>query len=227
MKILIGILSCSRDYHCHEDLRNTWLRDVSYFPEVSFKFFMGLGCQSLSQDEEVLEAPDYYRGMKLKVKKMLEYAHENKYDFIFKCDADTYCDIPRLINSGFHFFDYVGYGGSLPNGVIVPYGGSGYWLSEKSIITLLSKSTDNGYECEDWWVSRILNANGIKPHLDSRYYSLENRSPTIGNELITSHQYSDNSEGSQKIIAPEERQSRVYKYREAAKLITEDNYVRS
>lgn len=221
MKVLIGILSCNRDQSFEQQARDTWLKDTCNYPYVDFKFFIGRECKKCFEDEVPVEAPDHYRGMKRKVQKMLEWCYDRDYDFLFKCDVDTYCHIPRLMKSGFEVFDYVGYG-------TVPYGGSGYWLSRRAITFLVNEIRGNDQDtrfgqCEDWWVDEILRANGLEPHQDSRYHSLTNEGPNPNNDFITVHQYSEHKlYEKERIISPQERLEQIPKYYRIAKTILED-----
>lgn len=179
MKILIAIMSCARDKQYHQRARETWLKNSP----VDYKFVLG-SQTPLKSDELSLNAPDDYWGLKLKVKELFRYALEHEYDYVFKCDIDTYVYIPRLLKSGFENYDWSGYG--------QPYGGSGYWVSRRSMEYLVNDTLDyDKREGEDWWAFRILSGKHLVSHQDSRYHSLTNEGPSPENEIITSHWYSD------------------------------------
>lgn len=176
MKVLIAIQSCRRDQPYHQVVRNTWLTRCT----VDYKFFLGADVKS--DDEVRVDAPDGYASNGQKIRRVVQYALKNDYDFLFKCDVDTYVCVPRLINSGFECHDLIGY-----NGV---YGGSGYWLSKKSMDVL--KDCPVTSDLDDRWVGRFLvDKFGIQPFQDRRYHSATNEGPSPENDLITNHWYSD------------------------------------
>jgi len=178
MKTLIAIPSCQRDCEHHELLRQTWLQKCP----VDYRFFLGNQNKTIANDELVIDAPDGYRELIWKIEKIIEYALNSNYDYLFKCDVDTYCHIPRLLKSGFEQYDWSGYG--------EPYGGSGYWLSRKAMQALIDNTSYlDVYESEDTHVARILRQQGFTPFQDRRYYSSTNEGPSLDNDLITSHWY--------------------------------------
>ena len=211
MKILIAILSCKKDQQFHQQARETWLKDCS----VDYKFF--LGRLSFAHDEMGVDASDTYRHLGDKMKRVVEYAFEKEYDFLFKCDIDTYVHVPRLLKSGFEQHDFVGFNGN--------YGGSGYWISRKAMSILVNCSTirleDRCRLGDDGWVGYSLSKHGIFPFQDRRYHSLTNEGPTPENDLITSHWYSDHSKNPERIVRSSERFSLIPVYHEQAKNIKE------
>jgi hypothetical protein len=216
MKILIGILSCERDRQYHQLLLNTWLKDCP----VDYVFILGKNQRPKLKNEIIVDAPDDYRSALLKVKRMIEYAVDNQYDYLFKCDVDTYCHVPRLLKSGFEKYDFSGGGG--------PYGGSGYWLSHKAMKILLEKNLDWSIpDAEDCWVMRNLKSLGIEAHYDARYHSLTNEGPSKQNDIIACHWYSErrklrNGGTRHRIIHYEERLKLFPAYYEKAKSIKEN-----
>ena len=177
MRVLIAIMSCERDRVYHNLVRNTWLRDNP----VDYKFFLGNQEQPTS-DEVSLGVSDGVNSIP-KIRKIIEYAVQNNYDYLFKCDVDTFVCVPRLLRSGFEDHDFVGCGG--------PYGVSGYWLSRKAMTLLYEKGTDVfGIRDEDRWVSQNLKRLDIDAFQDGRYHSLTNEGPAVDNDIITAHWYS-------------------------------------
>lgn len=184
MKVLIGVISCNRDRQNQQQARNTWLKDCT-----EYRFILGRSCYEPTQDELILDAPDDYRNLVQKVRKTIEYAASNGFDYLFKCDVDTYCHVSRLLSSGFENHDYVG-----------RYGGAGYWLSRKAMLALLD-TTFPDFDAEDEVVYRNLESKGIPSHEDRRYHSKTKEGPTPDNNLITAHWYMDGN----KIIKASDR----------------------
>lgn len=171
-------MSCKRDRDYHQLARDTWLKDCP----VDYRFFLGEGqIGPLQEDEVLLPVGDYYRDAAQKMKAIIKWVLPKDYDYIFKCDVDTYVCIPRLLKSGFEQHRWSGYGGP------PPYGGSGYWINRQAM-EILSKSEIDS-PAEDHWVGRNLNAAGWQPLQDKRYFSLTDEGPTVNNDHITAHWY--------------------------------------
>lgn len=180
-------------------IRDTWLSGS----DVDYKFFLGGVCKG-SPDEIVVDAPDDYRMLTRKVWKVFEYALTNGYDYVFKCDADTYVHVPRLLKSGFEKLDYLGH-----------YGGSGYWVSRRAMQALLDTHDFVWEDAEDEVVFRSLAKVGIEATEDSRFNSRTSEGPAEGNEVITVHWYSDRDyKPRERIIHCDERFGLIRRYHE-------------
>jgi hypothetical protein len=208
MKILIAILSCKKDQVWHQQARETWLVNCP----VDYKFF--LGKLAFAYDEVELDAPDSSRHLYKKTQRMIQYAFENEYDFLFKCDIDTYVHVPRLLKSGFEKHEFSGYNGA--------YGGSGYWLSRQAMKVLLESPSLDWCPTEDGWVYHSLGNRGIRPFQDKRYHSLTSEGPAPENDLITSHWYSDHSQNPERIVHSKERLNLIPVLHKKAQEIKED-----
>jgi hypothetical protein len=219
LKVLIGIPSCLRDREREKYPRETWLKDCARFG-VDYKFFLGgRQAEPILEDEVLLSVDDSYDSLIEKMKLVIQYALDNGYDYLFKCDVDTYCHIPRLMNSGFEKHKWSGFG--------VNYGGSGYWLNREAMQDVIAHSTPLGaLETEDLWVHRVLQ-NNCKYEMvsDRRYHSLTNEGPagslpgkTRGNSHITVHWYMDGS----RIIRAHERFSYFEQHHKNAETIKDE-----
>ena len=216
MKILIAIVSCRRDRTYHQLVRDTWLKDQ----QVDYKFFLGVDQPGtdklpLAEDEVFLNVSDRYTGIRDKVEKMFDWARPQDYDYVFKCDTDTFVHVPRLLKSGYEQHDWTAYQCN--------YGGSGYWLSKKAI-EMLSKIKVVHFR-EDGWVGSTLIQQGLTPFQDYRYHSDTNEGPSPANNFITNHWYSDhNAVGADgrkydRYIGSQERLSLFPKHHEEAQKI--------
>lgn len=187
MKVLIAIFSCQRYAKRRAALRETWLQDVP--GEVDWRFFVGkvrgVG-PGLETNLEVLECWDDYGHLCWKMKEMLEWARERGYDYVFKCDDDTFVVPQRLLSSGFDLHDFVGW--QWP-GRPFPYGGPGYWLSRRMIDAVLEHGLPlEGME--DVMVGKAAVEAGIPLFHDPRYVSgltSDDVLPGPGNDLISYH----------------------------------------
>jgi hypothetical protein len=128
-------------------------------------------------DEVILPVPDDYVHLAVKVREIFRWAYTQGYDFVFKCDVDTYVDIARLMRSGFEKYDFIGG----PNGRNVA-GGSGWWVSRKT----MSRVIEARINCcaDDSWFPTLAQAKGIVLKHDVRY-SDNDISPY--NNIITTH----------------------------------------
>ena len=185
-KLLIAIASCNRDSKngFNQAIRDTWLKDAS----VNYKFFLGSGSTDPREDEIILNCPDDYLSLPQKTLEILRWALKEGYDYIYKCDTDTFVMPEKLLESGFENYDYVGtFNGDLgiPNFVYSSLyswasGGSGYCVSKKSADIILREGVTGKamcprlhIPCEDLWIGQVLGPGirdkSLKAHDDSRY----------------------------------------------------------
>ncbi|MGO9115222.1 MAG: hypothetical protein ACLP9L_38915 [Thermoguttaceae bacterium] len=111
------------------------------------------------------------------------------WDYLFKCDDDTYLSIPRFLKYSPHH-DYRGqrlnYGG-----LRYAHGGAGYFLSRRAVQVLADKLTQlEG--AEDWWVGEVLKRNGINLVHDGNFFGKrKDGPPRRENWHITGHHISE------------------------------------
>lgn len=185
-KIIIAIISCARDINngFNEAIRDTWLKSAS----VNYKFVLGRGVNNTKQDELILDCNDDYNSLPEKTLALIKWAISMEYDYVFKCDTDTYIVLDRLLSSNFFLFDYVGrFNGPIGIANVIyrscyswASGGSGYWLSNRAARFILEQVIDEKsicpilkIPCEDLWIGQVLGSK-IKDGFftafdDSRY----------------------------------------------------------
>jgi hypothetical protein len=192
-KVLIGVLSCERDAKFHQQFRDMCLKGCP----VDHRFFVAGSCPVDGSDVVRLAAEDSNGPEKVRL--MHRWTLESDYDFLFKCDIDTFIHVPRLLASNFEAYDWTG-GGSPQR----PYGGSGYWLSRKAMTSLKNGEEFNTLRPwdEDWYVGDNLTKFGFKAHIDSRYHSKTNIGPEPSNDIITSHWYAEHQSFSGPVAPP-------------------------
>ena len=108
------------------------------------------------------------------------------WDYLFKCDDDTYVSIPRLLAYDTASRDYIG--AEWKPDVKYASGGAGYFLSRKAAAIVAEKLT-HATGVEDLLVGQILRAAGIPFSIEPRlvpFASMERR-PRRDNDLITLH----------------------------------------
>lgn len=148
--------------------RQTWIPELR---GADVRFFMG-GGEPQCGDEVCLPVDDSYAGLPAKTQAICRWAVEHGYDFVFKCDDDTYVRPERLLASGFEAHDYIGrVRGPSGNTVVCPApycSGFAYWLSAKALKAVAEAET-YGDDAEDRFVGNVLLKAGIHPYHDDRY----------------------------------------------------------
>jgi hypothetical protein len=177
VRLLIAVKSCQRDLRdgVHQAIRETWGKVLP--TGVDLLFFVG-GEQptALAIDERHVVAPDGYWELHPKMLAILDYARQEKYDFVDLCDTDTYLVITKLMSSGFDSYDYSGapvnpkngvFGKAYPamktdynNFVVNPLyayisGGHGAILSKRAI-EIIATSSRGIWNSEDLIIGQIL-----------------------------------------------------------------------
>ena len=187
LKMLIGVLSCHRYASRREACLETWA-DVRHRPDVDLVFVLGDGPTTGPVRDGCLlhcPCPDDYGNLSLKTRWLCLWAIANYgFEFLFKCDDDTYVNVDRLLTCDVQG-DYVG--GGIP-GHIYPHasGGAGYRLTPRAAIQVAAYLTTPA-SCEDWLVWKVLTGAGIPLRSDSRFnYNCE-RPPARDNDQITCH----------------------------------------
>lgn len=139
-------------------VRDTWLQDIKAYPNVEAKFFYGRGDKhvNLPEDSILLDCPDDYAHLPHKTRAICQWSLARGYDFLLKCDDDTFIYVDRLLAE--LDINRPDYGGYLHGRVCS--GGPGYWLSRRAMAAV----QDNPSEwAEDVWVAKCLHFAGIAP----------------------------------------------------------------
>jgi hypothetical protein len=146
-------------------IRATWWKDIP--PEVDKRFFFGMPTlRQPLEDEIFLAVADDYVHLPYKTKAICQWAVENKYDWMFKADDDTFLYVNRILSSDFKTHPWTG----RYNGGEFIAGGPGYWLNADAMRVVASASVNIKNEwAEDKWASNALLRAGFKPNHDSRY----------------------------------------------------------
>jgi hypothetical protein len=122
----------------------------------------------LLADELKFDVPRGKYNTSYKTHAMAKWALEHGYEHVFFVPVDCYVCVPRLLVSGFQTRDYTGY-----HAYDEPHigGGSGYWLSRRSLLAVAKYGPSADYE--DRWVGAACRASGIEAVHDPRYWSQE------------------------------------------------------
>ncbi len=183
MQVLIAI--CSSHLHAARRVavRNSWIRRLTVaMPGI---FFVGNGPPITEPNLVTLPVDDGYAALPAKIQAFFCYALANhEFDYLFKCDEDTYLCPERLVGLVEPGSDLLGsQDGAHHN---YAYGGAGYLLTRRAVEVVANAPTP-GLGPEDVWVSRTLIEAGIKPHYTPRLVGTRRDFPRPTNNLVTSH----------------------------------------
>jgi hypothetical protein len=170
--ILLAIVNCHTRQAYQQEIRDTWLPLV---PEgIDVKFFRGNGAEREPLSDEVwLNCPDDYNSLPLKVKAIVQWALDNEYDHLVKCDDDVVLLPEPFLNSEFTEHDFVGNTFYDENSVAVPLGFL-YTLSQEAMKLIMDAPLPRNNN-DEHWVANILAQNGISLHVDRRYFLHEGK----------------------------------------------------
>ncbi len=138
-RILVGVCSCRRYPEKRQAVRDTWMTNPA--EGIDCVFFVG-GASPLHNEPDtvVLEVDDSYDALPEKVLSFFRHAlTHSDFDWLFKCDDDTYLSLPRL-------GQLTTLGGDLVGNPMLdtrgsPSGGAGYLLS-RQIVQALVEDTE-------------------------------------------------------------------------------------
>ncbi len=181
--ILVAI--CSSHLHAarREAVRDTWLRRLP--TTIQARFFLGDGPNVTENDSVLFPVDDSYEALPAKVQAFFQHALEHyDFDYLFKCDEDTYLYPTRLQELVAPNCELLGSQDGAQH--CYAYGGAGYLLTRRAVqIVAQAPTPETG--AEDVWVSRTLIAAGIKPYYTPRLVGTRRDFPRPTNDLVTSH----------------------------------------
>jgi hypothetical protein len=190
-RIIIGALSARQYPERRRRCRETWFDDAALFPELEPLFLIGAEGEvrqpTLIDDLLLLPCPNDYQSLPQRTRWFCQWAIEARdFDYLFKCDDDTFLCIERLLAFDTWGRDYIG--AEWRPGVDYASGGAGYLLSRRAA-EIVAKKLDASTGAEDKLVGDVLRAAGIGLAIDNRFVPYGNATlrPTRGNDLITAH----------------------------------------
>lgn len=197
MKLVIGLLSCSKHDDRDELVRQTWMKKAT---ELAIPvYFLRGGVSEFRQDGDTLyfPVPDTYTCLPQKTRAWMQWATENaNADFIFKADNDTFVVAERLLDFATEHADKE-FWGNEPGGRWrgYPSGGGGYGVSRRAAAALADHMTAPS-GAEDVVATQVLKAHKIRPFFPKPRKFISwgrdtiDRRPTLDNQIITTHQIS-------------------------------------
>ena len=185
-KILVAICSAIQYRTRRDAVRQTWLTQPG--PGVTSFFFIGQGAAPQDEpDVVVLPVSDAYDDLPAKIRSVFAYAlAHHDFDWLFKCDDDTYVRLSHLheLTQGAH--DLVGNDEFL-NKRGYASGGAGYMLSRRYVSLLAGDNELPETGCEDILITQAALHRGAVPLPSSRLNWTSHPSPAVDNDLITAH----------------------------------------
>ena len=178
MRVIVGILSANHFEARRAAVRATWA-SAGGFERV---FLLG-GASSTYVSGDVLHCsvPDDYPSLPQKTRCFCQWAlHHYDFDYLFKCDDDTYVHVERLIRWRLRS-DYIGHdlGGFAS-------GGAGYYLSRRAAELVANQLTMTEGP-EDVLVGEVMASAGVRLEATDRLHPWKNDWPRADNNLITAH----------------------------------------
>ncbi len=170
--------------------RETWL---ARRPEgVRYAFFVGASEQPAGEpDVWALNAPDTYHGLPEKVRAAFARAlGDEGWDWIFKCDDDTFCSLRRLRSFVRGLAPRAAITSWPGNWCDTAHGGAGYLLPRAMVEAVVRDPLYNkeGIDHEDKQVTySVRRAGGVRLG-DRRFCATMQAPPEPGNEQISCHQ---------------------------------------
>ena len=182
--ILVGICSCRHLRERRDAIRATWLRHLP--PNVRAVFFVGRGAPLDEPHDDIVRvaAPDAYLALPGKVQRFFRDMLAWDFDFLFKCDDDTYVHAARLetliqpdadmiCNS---WWTVCGFG----------QGGAGYLLTRAAVRALATADLPLTGP-EDVIFGQAAQALRLRVQPTERLESGHDRVPLAQNDQITAH----------------------------------------
>ncbi len=202
MRIMIGALSCWKYKERRDRCARTWMREGDTLNgaspgepsqplhTITRSVFLigspGLEAPELTGQYLLLPGPSDYRSLPQRTRAFCQWAiARDDWDYLFKCDDDTYVSISRLVRYPLTA-DYIG--AEWAPGVGYASGGAGYFLSRRAAEVVAEHLTQKEGP-EDMYVRDVLASQGIPFTRDQRFVALGNEElrPRADNDLITLH----------------------------------------
>jgi hypothetical protein len=185
VSMIIAICSCHKNVAKRNAIRESWASELP--PNVTARFFVGNGPDSCAEEDTLcLEAPDEYDGLPAKVMAFFRHALDHvKFDYLFKCDDDTFVAVPRLLELLEESPCLVGNYRLLTDGFAS--GGAGYLLGRRWVEAVLRDSSIPPTGCEDVLLTQAAIRAGALPMVSHRLTADMSDFPALDNNTITAH----------------------------------------
>lgn len=183
-RIMVGICSCHKYPEKRQAVRETWL--ALPHENIECRFFVGEG-EGLPDEPDtvVLPASDEYDFLPEKVRAFFIHCLETSdFEWLFKCDDDTYLALDRLHSLIIPGFDLIGDVLLAQRGA--PSGGAGYMLSRQLVEAIVGDFT-SPTGAEDLIFGEAALRLGAKGYSTDRLCWNTRYYPRGDNEVVSSH----------------------------------------
>lgn len=196
MNLLIVIPTKSSQHYLDRMVacRATWLKDVLEVDEPCGGRYCTESCQPAlchrpvaykafrDSDLDLIEidqhdnANDPIRTQR--TQRMVKFAYDKGFDFVFRVDTDAFVWVNRLLVSGFENHDYMGWCLDVPRHIerewcmTTAHGGIGFTLSRKAMKIVVDAPVEKYVDGKYWgdlWAGQQLWKHGIHCHRDTRF----------------------------------------------------------
>ena len=191
-RIIVGCFHAPKFWQRIKLCLDTWVRDAK---EADLEVVIVQTGDTLARDEDYLyvPVPDTLAALPQQVRFWCEWALTRQdWDYLFKCDDDTYVSIPRFLSYDLVGRDYVGawcrYGGET-----YAHGGAGYFLSRRAAQIVAERLTHEEGP-EDLLVGRVLREAGISCSFDKKligWGKIDRRCDRRNNSITTHTKHRD------------------------------------
>ncbi len=186
VRVLVGICSCNTAANRRKACRETWLSHPA--PGIAYKFFLGRREPIEGEDDVVaLWVNDDYAHLPAKGLAFYQYALEHyDFDWLFKCDDDTYVALDRLESLCDDRYDLIG-DMTLAN-LGFPSGGAGYLMNR----TLVENIVAHGGQvpatgAEDVLFGQLSRELGARTYATSRLFLNHSVALRRLNDQVSAH----------------------------------------
>lgn len=189
-KLVVGVVSAPSHKEERMAIRETW-KSVDV-PGVDVFFIVGVdntnGVIEYINDTVFVPMEESYQKLPIKTRAFCYWAMANlQFDYIFKCDDDTYVDLNKLKNFDPKYKEYVG--SECADGVAS--GGAGYLLSRRAT-HIVTEHMVNSIGAEDVEVAKSLYRNSDirlenSTLFDPAHFARDHQIPLPENDIITTH----------------------------------------
>jgi hypothetical protein len=182
-RVLIGICSGRGMRERRVAVRDTWLRHVP--SPIEGVFFVGDGPAPVEPDVICLPVPDDYDSLSIKVHAFYRHALDHlAFEYLFKCDDDTYVHLERLTALARPGVDFVGSREFESKGFAS--GGAGYLMSRSLIEHFVAEPVVPRCD-EDVVFSARVPRERARWEISDALHGLGACFPDFTNDMITGH----------------------------------------
>lgn len=183
-KILVAICSCVTNVERRRAVRETWL--ACPVEGIECRFFIGGPARPEEPDVTAIDVNDSYDMLPAKVRAFfIEALRTSEFEWLFKCDDDTYVALDRLHELIDFQHELIGNEFIEERGS--PSGGAGYLLSRRVVELLANDHSLPAKGAEDVILGSAAIRLGAAARGTSRLCWNNSRYPMHSNDTITSH----------------------------------------